>query len=136
MDSTKTTKPIILFDGLCNFCSSIVQFAILRDPKGVFKFASLQSSIGNNLLKRFGLSIDDYDTFVLIENDEYFLRSSATLRLFKRLNGLWPLLYIFIVIPRPLRDYVYSIVAKNRYSWFGKRKECFIPTPEIESRFL
>ncbi len=136
MDNTKLTNPIILFDGLCNFCSSIVQFAILRDPKGVFKFASLQSSIGNNLLKRFGLSSDDYDTFVLIENDEYFLRSSATLRLFKRLSGLWPLLYIFIVIPRPLRDYVYSIVAKNRYSWFGKRKECFIPTPEIESRFL
>jgi len=136
MDKTKSTNPIILFDGICNFCSSIVQFAILRDPKGVFKFASLQSSIGQNLLENFGLSSDDYDTFVLIENDEYFLRSSATLRLFKRLNGLWPLLYILIVIPRPLRDYVYKIVARNRYSWFGKTDECFRPTPDIESRFL
>ncbi|MFQ5788350.1 MAG: thiol-disulfide oxidoreductase DCC family protein, partial [Thermodesulfobacteriota bacterium] len=89
-----------------------------------------------NYLTKFGLSSDDYDSFVLIEDDDYFLRSSAALRLFKRLNGLWPLLYILIFIPRPLRDYVYNIVAKNRYSWFGKSKECFRPTPDIESRFL
>lgn len=127
---------IILFDGVCNFCSSIVQFAIKRDHKGIFKFTALQSESGKILLNRFNLPTDDFDTFILIESEHCFQRSTATLRLFRKLNGLWPLLYLFIVVPRPIRDFVYNMVAKYRYKLFGKRSDCFIPTPDIKSRFL
>ena len=129
-------NPIILFDGVCNFCSSIVEFAIKRDPGGIFKYAPLQSEIGRKLLYKFQLPTDEFDSFILIEGEHCFLRSTATLKLFRRLNGLWPILYILIVVPRPIRDFVYNIVAKYRYRLFGRRSDCFIPTPDIRSRFL
>ena len=129
-------NPIVLFDGVCNFCSSVVRFTISKDPSGIFRFASLQSNAGQMFLNRFGLSTDDFDSFVLIEGPRFFLRSTAVLRLCKKLNGLWPLLYLLIIIPRPVRDFVYNIVAENRYKWFGKRQECFVPSTEIRNRFL
>jgi len=129
-------NPIILFDGVCNFCSSIVEFAIKRDPGGIFKYAPLQSETGRKLLDKFNLPMDDFDTFILIEGEHCFQRSTATLMLFRKLNGLWPILYILIVVPRPIRDFVYNIVAKYRYRLFGRRSDCFIPTPDIRSRFL
>lgn len=129
-------NPIVLFDGVCNFCSSVVRFAILKDPDGIFRFASLQSEAGRFFLNKFGLSTDDFDSFVLIEGDKFFLRSTAVLRLCKKLRGLWPLLYLLVTIPAPIRDYVYNIVAENRYKWFGKKEECFIPSAEIRDRFL
>jgi len=129
-------NPIVLFDGVCNLCSSVVKFTISRDPNGIFRFASLQSEAGQFFLNKFGLSTEDFDSFVLIEGDNFFLRSTAVLCLCKRLKGLWPLLYLLIIIPRPLRDFVYNIVAENRYKWFGKKEECFIPSPDINNRFL
>ncbi|MGB7292158.1 MAG: thiol-disulfide oxidoreductase DCC family protein [Thermodesulfobacteriota bacterium] len=131
-----TPSPIVLFDGVCNFCSSVVRFAISRDPDGIFRFASLQSDAGQFFLNKFGLSTDDFDSFVLIEGDRFFLRSTAVLRLCKKLNGLWPLVYLLIVIPAPIRDFIYNIVARNRYRWFGKKEECFIPSAEIRNRFF
>jgi len=129
-------KHILLFDGVCNLCNGIVQFTIKRDPKGKFKFASLQSESGQLLLKQFGLPTNDFNSFVFINGDNYFLKSSAGLHVLKELGGVWKVFYIFIIIPRPLRDFVYSIIAKTRYKIFGKLDTCMIPTPELKQRFL
>lgn len=126
---------IILFDGICNFCDSSVQFIIKRDPKGVFKFASLQSVTGQMLLKQVGLK-EDINSFVLIEGEQYFLKSTAALRICRKLNGTWRLLSFLIVIPAPIRDYFYSILARNRYKWFGKKESCMLPSQEVRNRFL
>jgi len=127
---------ILLFDGICNLCNRMVQFTIKRDPKGKFKFASLQSESGQTLLKKFGLSQEGVDSFVLISGDRYYLRSSAGLHVLKELGGIWKLFYVLIVFPKPIRDFVYNIIAKKRYRVFGKRDICMVPTPELKNRFL
>ncbi|MDQ0256498.1 putative DCC family thiol-disulfide oxidoreductase YuxK [Evansella vedderi] len=126
---------IILFDGICNFCNSSVQFIIKRDPKGIFKFASLQSDVGKKLLKEQGIP-NDLDSFIYIEGDRYYFKSTAALRVCKKLSGPWNLLYPLIIVPRPIRNFVYDIIAKNRYRWFGKQKECMLPSEGIKKRFL
>ncbi|HYK75230.1 MAG TPA: thiol-disulfide oxidoreductase DCC family protein [Pseudoneobacillus sp.] len=126
---------IILFDGVCNFCNSSVQFIIKRDPSGIFKFASLQSEMGRKRLQQVGLS-EDIESIVLIIDDKYYIKSSASLQICRRLNGAWKLFYILRVVPVPVRDYFYNFIAKNRYKWFGKKKSCSLPTPEIRDRFL
>ena len=127
---------ILLFDGVCNLCNSIIQFTIKRDPKGKFKFASLQSESGQALLKKFGLPTDDFDSFVFINGDKHFLKSSAGLHVLKELGGVWKLFYVFIIFPRPLRDFIYNMIEKTRYRIFGKRDTCMIPTQDIKLRFL
>lgn len=127
---------ILLFDGVCNLCNRLVQFTIKRDPKGKFKFASLQSDSGQSFLKQFGLPTDDFDSFVYVKGNQYFLKSSAALHVLKELGGLWKLFYFFIIIPRPIRDFVYNLIAKSRYKTFGKSDTCMIPTPELKQRFL
>lgn len=127
---------ILLFDGVCNLCNSIVQFTIKRDPKEKFKFASLQSESGQELLKKFNLPTNDFDSFVFINGNKYFLKSSAGLHVLKELGGFWKLFYVFIIFPRPLRDFVYNIIAKTRYKIFGKQDACMIPTPKLKQRFL
>ncbi len=127
---------VILFDGICNLCNAAVQFVIKRDRKNYFNFASLQSVEGQRLLNKYNLPATDFNSFILIEDDKVFLRSSAALKVTNRLKGLWPLLYGFMIIPKFLRDGVYNIIAKNRYKWFGKQKECMVPTPELQARFL
>jgi len=114
----------------------VVRFAILRDPDGIFRFASLQSDTGQLFLKKFGLSTDDFDSFVLIEGHRFSLRSTAVLRLCKMLNGFWPIVYLMIIVPAPIRDFIYDLVAQNRYRWFGKKEECFIPSADVRNRFL
>lgn len=126
----------ILFDGVCNLCSGFVVFTIKRDPDAKFKFASLQSNEGGNLQKEFGIDPDNIKTMVLVENDNYYLKSDAVLRIFKRLDGMWFILYYLIYIPRPIRNFVYDLVANNRYRWFGKKDVCMLPTPELKKRFL
>ena len=127
---------ILLFDGVCNLCIGVVNFIIKRDTIGKFKFAALQSESGQELLKKFGLSADDFDSFVFIRGEQYFIKSTAGLNVLKELGGVWKLFYAFIIIPRPLRDFIYGIVSKTRYRIFGKRDTCIIPTPEIKRRFL
>jgi predicted DCC family thiol-disulfide oxidoreductase YuxK len=127
---------ILLFDGVCNLCNGFVQFMIKRDPKRKFKFASLQSDSAQRLLDRFGLPKDDFDSFVLIKGDKYFLKSTAVLYVLKELGGVWRLFYGFIILPRSFRDFIYDGVAKSRYRIFGKRNQCMIPTPDLQSRFL
>ncbi|MFS0674741.1 thiol-disulfide oxidoreductase DCC family protein [Ornithinibacillus sp. 179-J 7C1 HS] len=128
-------RRIILFDGVCNFCNSSVQFIIKRDTKGLFKFSSLQSQIGEQLLDENKIP-NNLDSFIYLEGDKVYDRSTAVLKVCKGLKGLWKLLYVFIVVPKPIRDMAYSYFAKNRYKWFGKRDACMIPTPEQRERFL
>lgn len=125
----------MLFDGECNFCDSSVQFIIKRDPKKVFQFASLQSDIGKGLLNQYNAP-ESLDSFVLIEGDKYFLQSTAALKVCKDLKGAYKLLYVFVIIPKPIRNLVYQFIAKNRYKWFGKSDSCRIPSPEDRQRFL
>jgi predicted DCC family thiol-disulfide oxidoreductase YuxK len=127
---------IVLFDGHCNLCNGTVKFIIKRDPNAKFHFAALQSPVGERLLSEFNLPTDAFETFVLIQEDRYYIKSSAALHVVKKLKGIWKLLYVFVLVPRPIRDYLYSFIAKRRYRWFGRRDACMIPTADIRQRFL
>jgi predicted DCC family thiol-disulfide oxidoreductase YuxK len=113
-----------------------VQFVIKRDKNAVTKFASLQSAIGQKILLQHQLSNTEFDSFVYIKNNVVFLKSTAALHLMKDIGGVWKLLYAFIIVPKFIRNFVYDIVAKNRYKWFGKKDVCMIPTVELQQRFL
>ena len=126
----------ILFDGVCNLCNGFVVFVIKRDPDAKFKFASLQSEEGIELQNEFDMVQERIQTMVLVNNDNYYLKSDAVLRILKELNGLWPYLYYFIYVPRPIRDFVYDLIAKNRYRLFGRQDQCMVPTPDLKKRFL
>jgi len=128
-------KDIILFDGICNFCNQSVQFVIKRDPSHIFHFASLQSDIGRNLLNEYGIN-ENVNSVVYITTGNAYVKSDAGLQIARRLNGFWKLLYIFYLVPTPIRDLVYDYIAKNRYKWFGKSDSCMIPSPKIKKRFL
>jgi predicted DCC family thiol-disulfide oxidoreductase YuxK len=126
---------VILFDGVCNLCNRAVQFVIARDPAARFQFAPLQSAAAVRLLE----SVDAGelpDSVVLLEDGRVWTRSTAALRVARRLRFPWPAAYLLIAIPRPLRDWVYNVVARNRYGWFGKRAACMLPTPALRARFL
>ncbi|MDC3414325.1 thiol-disulfide oxidoreductase DCC family protein [Aquibacillus sp. 3ASR75-11] len=126
---------IILFDGMCNLCNGSIQFILKRDPKQHFVFASLQSEAGKRMINEYGIP-ENTDTFILIEHGKWYSKSSAALEVCRNLKGLWKLLVVLRLIPRPLRDSIYTIVAKNRYKWFGSRDHCMIPTPENKNRFI
>jgi predicted DCC family thiol-disulfide oxidoreductase YuxK len=129
-------QSIILFDGVCNLCNASVSFVIERDKKNVFQFASLQSSFGQEVLKKHQLSASDFDSMILLQNGIIHQRSDAALRIAKELSGAWKLLYGFIIVPRFIRNGVYNFVARNRYKWFGKQEACMIPTPELKAKFI
>jgi predicted DCC family thiol-disulfide oxidoreductase YuxK len=129
-------KGILLFDGVCNLCDGLVQFVLRRDAAGYFRFAALQSETGQRLLREHQLP-DDMDTMIFIENGKAYTRSSAALRVFRRLGKAWPVLFALLYpLPAPLRDLGYKLIAKNRYRLFGKKDSCMMPTPEIRARFL
>jgi len=127
---------VVLFDGVCNLCNGAVNFVIDRDPDAYFRFAPLQSDIGERLLEKGEVSGAALNSIVLVEDGEVYDRSTAALRIARHLTGPWPLLYAFIVVPRLLRDAVYDWIAANRYRWFGRRDQCRVPTPELKARFL
>ena len=128
--------PIILFDGICNLCNVSVQYVIRHDAKSKFKFASLQSEAGQKLLHDFNLSRGNFNSFVLIQNNKAFTKSTAALMVAKQLDGLIKLLYGFVIVPPFIRHGVYNLIANNRYKWFGKKEECMLPTASLQSRFL
>lgn len=131
----KIMGAIILFDGVCNLCSSSVQFILKRDPDGYFQFASLQGETGQRLLAKYGLP-EDVNSIVLIQNQKAYIKSSAVLQVCRHLSGYWKLLTIFRMIPRAIRDFLYDWIAKNRYNWFGKKDSCLLPSPQWKQRFL
>ena len=130
------SNPVILFDGVCNLCTGSVQFVIKHDPKHQFRFASLQSEFGQQVLKEFDLPSSELGSFILLEDGKIYTRSSGALRVTQKLNGGWPALYAFIIVPPFIRNGVYNWIAKNRYKWFGKKEECWIPTAELNSLFI
>ena len=127
---------VILFDGVCNFCDGAVNFIIARDIEKYFKFAPLQSEAGEKLLAEHGIDKTVTDSVVLIEDGKVYTYSTAALRVARRLGFPWRLFYIFIFAPKFIRDFFYKLFAKYRYTMFGKKDECMLPTPDVRSRFL
>jgi predicted DCC family thiol-disulfide oxidoreductase YuxK len=131
-------RPVVLFDGVCNLCNASVLFVIDRDPRGRFAFAPLQGDEAGALLRQRGYDTDPENpaSILLVEGDRVYDRSTAALRIARRLSGLWPALSLLMAIPRPLRDAAYDWAARRRYRWFGRLDACRLPTPELRSRFL
>ena len=132
------SEAIILFDGVCNLCNGAVQFVLKRDHSKKFKFASLQSKTGRDFSAQLK-SPPSPETIYLIENNRVYDRSTAALSIARALGAPWSLLYFFIIVPRPIRDSIYSWVARNRYRWFGKMDSCPLPDakfPDWKDRFL
>lgn len=125
----ESDHPIILYDGVCNLCTNSVQFVIQRDTRKQFRFASLQSSVANKYLGTHNQ--DRLASMVLIVGNQVYHQSTAALLTAKRLGGLWPILSVLLLIPRPIRDVVYKWVAKHRYQVLGKKEHCWKPTPEM-----
>ncbi|MCY8235159.1 thiol-disulfide oxidoreductase DCC family protein [Priestia endophytica] len=126
---------LVLFDGVCNMCNRFVQSVIKRDPKGIFKFASLQSNTGSSILNQYGYR-KDLHSIVLIDGDTLYTESTAILHIISNLTGPVRILSLFKIVPKPLRDRLYQFGAKYRYRLFGKQTSCMIPTEEIKSRFI
>jgi predicted DCC family thiol-disulfide oxidoreductase YuxK len=128
-------KNIILFDGVCNYCNSVVNFIIKRDKKNIFRFAPLQSEAGAVLANKYHIP-PTIDSFIYIENDTVHTFSTGALKVCKHLGGLWPALSALLIIPKFIRDGFYKWFAKNRYKWFGKKEVCMIPAPNVKAKFL
>lgn len=129
------SHPVIFFDGVCNLCNQSVQFVIKRDKAARFRYASLQSNTGQEILKKYNLPQDNFNSFILYDQGKLYTRSDAALRVLSQLKG-WKWAGAFRVVPGFIRNAVYNLIARNRYKWFGKKDECMIPTPELKSRFL
>lgn len=130
------SRGIILFDGVCNLCNGAVNFVIKRDKKSVFKFAAIQSEEAKNLMMEGDFQSEDLKTFILLLNERFYTKSTAALKVCRYLSGLWPMLYWFMIVPKFIRDFIYNIISRNRYKWFGRKESCMIPTPEFQSKFL
>jgi predicted DCC family thiol-disulfide oxidoreductase YuxK len=135
-NADEPAQNVVLFDGVCNLCNGWVRFVIARDPRARFRFASLQSSFGVEVLRRHCLAPDFLGSILLLERGVLFAKSDAVLRIAGGLRWPWPLLAVFRLVPRALRDVVYDWVARNRYRWFGKRESCPLPSPQHTARFL
>lgn len=130
-------KKIILFDGVCNLCNGFIQFVIKRDKQDLFRYASLQSEIGQQLISERGIDTKTIDSVVIIEPGvAYFIKSDAALQIGRHIKGYRTISKILNLIPSGLRNIVYDIIARYRYTWFGKKDQCMIPTPELKAKFL
>lgn len=125
---------IILFDGVCNLCNKSVQFIIKRDPEALFSFTSIQNETGRSLIRHY--HIPNVDSVILIKQGKYYTQSDAALEICLHLNKGFRYLYVLKIIPRFIRDFIYQIIAKNRYKWFGKQESCMLPTEDMKKRFL
>ncbi len=130
-------KKIILFDGVCNLCNTSVQYVIKHDKKDTFRFAALQSDLGQKILKHIGINRAHIDSIVLYQPGvAYFYKSTAAIEIAKGLSGIFSLATVFKILPSGLRDALYDYVAANRYKWYGKKDNCLLPTEELKARFL
>lgn len=127
---------VVVFDGVCNLCSHAVQFIVAHETAPTLQFAALQSAAGARLMRELELDPVDAKTFVLIEDGAAYFRSAAAIRLARRLRLPWRLLALVRVVPRPLRDCGYDLVARHRYRWFGRRESCSVSDPTLAARFL
>ena len=127
---------VIVFDGVCNFCNAFVNLVLDRDSDGLFKFGTLQSPPAKEILRHFQLSTDDYETFLLIEQGKLFTKSTAALKILRKLGIPWSLFGVLMIIPRQIRDPFYDFVARHRYQWMGKSDSCRIPSPKERAKFI
>lgn len=146
---------IILFDGVCNLCHGVVNWVIANDPSMNFKFLPLQEldrieelpDVSDVLLDKIKEAHDDqsrnnqssdqdWHTVMLLEDGVLYEKSTAVLRICRRLSGLYPVLYTYVLIPKGLRDWIYDVVAENRYRWFGKKSQCMVPNTNQADRFI
>ena len=130
------SRHIIIFDGICNLCNGAVNFIIKRDLNAVFAFTPIQSDLAGKLMKDHQMINAKFDTFLLIKNGKAHIRTDAALEVAKDLSGAWYLFNVFRIIPAPLRDIFYRLLARNRYRLFGKKDECMVPTKELRERFV
>jgi predicted DCC family thiol-disulfide oxidoreductase YuxK len=128
--------PVILFDGVCNLCAGFVRFVVARDQARQFRFVPAQSALGEALLRDLGLSTDDYESNILIEDGRAYFKSEAFIRVAARLRRPWPAARLARLCPLVVRDWLYDRIAANRYAWFGRRESCLVPSPDIAARFL
>jgi len=129
-------KKIILFDGMCNFCVGWIQFIINNDHNDIFRFVSIQSLKGEEIIKQHGLDIKRNDSIILSTNQLLKYRSDAVLDILFHLKTVWKFLIFLYLVPRPIRDFFYNLIAKKRHFFSGKRNKCFIPDKTIKSKFL
>lgn len=129
-------QPVLLIDGECNFCHGTVRFVVAHERDHELRFGALQSEAGRPLLAGTGIDPDDSRTVVLLDDDGLHVRSEAALRIATHLRAPWRWARVLRVVPRPLRDAAYDVVARNRFRWFGRRDACELPAPEIRARFL
>ena len=134
--SVSKASPIVLFDGVCHFCNNSVQFLIRRDKNAVIQFAPLQSKQAKELITATGYTGEIPDGVALIEGKNIYFESDAALKSLYYLGGGWKIVSYLKLIPKPLRQSVYRMIARNRYKWFGKYDTCVIPKPEWKSRFI
>ncbi|HLG04209.1 MAG TPA: DCC1-like thiol-disulfide oxidoreductase family protein [Bacteroidia bacterium] len=132
----KENHAVIFFDGVCNFCNGCVNFIIRKDKKDYFRFAPLQSPMGQKVLRENDLESTHLQSMILQENGKLYKKTTAALRIARKLGGFYSLLYPFILIPPFIRDVVYHVIAKYRYRWWGKKDACMIPSPEIKNKFI
>ncbi len=131
-----TGTKIILFDGVCNLCSAFLRFVYFNDPGAIFTLGWLQSDEAADLQKKFNLPVNNFSSILYIEDETVYSRTTAFLKIVRQLRWPWPVLWIGIIIPGPIRDWLYDMVARNRYKWFGKKDQCLIPTGDLKKRFL
>lgn len=136
MMSELENRKIVLFDGVCNLCNGAVIFIIGKDKDDRFRFTALQEEAGRAIAKKYGIDTQKIDSIILIDNGKAYVKSTAALHIALYLKGLWPLLYGALIFPKFIRDFVYDVIAKYRYKWFGKKESCMIPTPELRNKFI
>lgn len=128
--------PVLIFDGVCNLCEWLVIFVVKRDQRARIKFVTAQSEVGQQLQRQNDIDVVSDTTMVLLKNSQVYTRSDAAIEIARDLDGLWKLLSLLAVIPKPLRDSLYGWIGKNRYRWFGIKKRCLLPNKDLKSRFL
>ena len=130
-------KKIILFDGVCNLCDTSIQYVIKKDKKDTFRFAAIQSDLGQRIIKHIGINSLHIDSVILYEPGiAYYYKSSALVEITKELSGFLFWASVFRILPITIRDYIYDYVAKNRYKWYGKKDSCLMPSAELQDKFL
>ncbi|HLT33966.1 MAG TPA: DCC1-like thiol-disulfide oxidoreductase family protein [Aquaticitalea sp.] len=130
-------KKLVLFDGVCNLCDASVQYIIKHDKKDVFRFAALQSDVGQQIIKNFNIDTKKTDSILLYTHEKGLsYKSTAALKIASHLGFPRNLMTVFLVVPSFIRNWAYDYIAQNRYRWYGKKEECMIPTPNLKSKFL
>lgn len=129
-------RDVIVFDGVCNLCNSSVNFIIRRDSEQKFVFTPMQSAFAQGLIKEHNVANVGVDTFLLVRNGKCYVCTDAAIEIAKELTGKWYLCSVFKVIPRSIRDWFYRLLARNRYSIFGRTEHCMVPTPDLIKRFI